>query len=73
MNIEHQKPSDSMQEFSIPTWKWEEMNMDFVTGLPRTHRQHDSIWVIVDRMTKFVHFLPVRTTFFAEDYTGLYL
>ena len=37
VKIEHQKPSGSMQEFSIPTWKWEEVNVDFIMGLPRTN------------------------------------
>ena len=47
--------------------------MDFVVGLPRTRRQHDSIWVIVDRMTKSAHFIPVKVSFSAEDYAKLYI
>lgn len=49
------------------------INMDFVTGLPRSRRQHDSIWVIVDWMTKSAHFLAVKTTDTAEDYARLYI
>ena len=47
--------------------------MDFVVGLPRTRRQHDSIWVIVDRLTKSAHFLPVKVSYSAEDYAKLYI
>nr|XP_009800441.1 PREDICTED: uncharacterized protein LOC104246331 [Nicotiana sylvestris] len=47
--------------------------MDFITGLPRSLRKHDSIWVIVDRLTKSAHFLPVNTTDSAEDYAKLYI
>ncbi|WMV25057.1 hypothetical protein MTR67_018442 [Solanum verrucosum] len=47
--------------------------MDFVVGLPRTHRQHDSIWVIVDRFSKSSHFLPVKVSYLAEDYAKLYI
>ena len=47
--------------------------MDFVVGLPRTRRQHDSIWVIVDRLTKSAHFIPVKSTYRAEDYARLYI
>ncbi|XP_027767759.1 uncharacterized protein LOC114074037 [Solanum pennellii] len=61
------------QEIELPTWKWEMINMDFITGLPRTQRMYDSIWVIVDRLTKSAHFLPVRTTYSAEDYARLYV
>ncbi|WMV50541.1 hypothetical protein MTR67_043926 [Solanum verrucosum] len=43
------------QEINIPTWTWEVINMDLIRGLPRTRRQHDSIWVIVDRVTKLAH------------------
>ena len=46
----------------IPEWKWEHIAMDFVTALPRTIRQHDAIWVIVDRLTKSAHFLPIKVT-----------
>ena len=49
------------------------INMDFITGLPRLRRQHDSIWVISNRMTKSTYFLPVNTTYSAEDYPMLYL
>jgi len=45
----------------------------FIIGLPQSRRQHDSIWVILDRMTKAAHFLPVKTTFLAEDYAKLYI
>ena len=60
-------------EINIPTCKWDVINMDFITGLPRTRRQHDSIWVIVDRMTKSSRFSAVKTTYMAEDYAKLYL
>ena len=73
VKVEHQKPGGMTQEIDIPTWKWDVINMDFITGLPRTRRQHDSIWVIVDRMTKSSRFLAVKTTYSAEDYAKLYL
>ena len=47
--------------------------MDVVMGLPRTHHQHDSVWVIIDKMTKSAHFLPVRTSYSVEDYAKLYI
>ncbi|WMV24926.1 hypothetical protein MTR67_018311 [Solanum verrucosum] len=47
--------------------------MDFVVGLPQTRRQHDSIWVIVDRLTKSAHFLPVKVSYSVEDYAKLYI
>ncbi|GJV06853.1 retrotransposon protein, putative, ty3-gypsy subclass [Tanacetum coccineum] len=47
----------------IPVWKWDEISMDFITGLPRTQRKHDAIWVVVDRLTKSAHFLPIRKDF----------
>ena len=73
VKVEHQRPGGSLQDIPIPTWKWEEVNMDFVVGLPRTRRQHDSIWVIVDRMTKSAHFIPVKVSLLAEDYANLYI
>ena len=59
VNAEHQKPAGKIQALPIPVWKWDKITMDFVTGLLRTRRQHDAIRVIVDRLTKSAHFLPV--------------
>ena len=73
VKVEHQKPGGMTQEIDIPTLKWEVINMDFITGLPHTRRQHDSIWVIVDRMTKSSRFLAVKTIDLAEDYVKLYI
>ena len=70
---EHKKLGGLTQEIDIPTWKWNVINMEFIKGLPRTRRQHDSIWVIVDRMTKSSRFFAVKTTYSAEDYAKLYL
>ena len=61
------------QEINIPTWKWDVINMDFIKRLPRTRRHHDSIWVIIDRMTKSSRFLAVKTTNSAEEYAKLYI
>nr|GFA87177.1 retrotransposable element Tf2 [Tanacetum cinerariifolium] len=60
VKIEHQQASGLLQPLNIPVWKWDEISMDFVTGLPRTQRRHDAIWVVVDRLTKSAHFLPIR-------------
>ncbi|GJV83631.1 putative reverse transcriptase domain-containing protein [Tanacetum coccineum] len=58
---------------SIPEWKWEGIAMDFVTKLPRTSRGHDTIWAIVDRLTKSAHFLPIREDYKMERLARLYL
>nr|GEV13416.1 retrotransposon protein, putative, Ty3-gypsy subclass [Tanacetum cinerariifolium] len=60
VKIEHQRASGLLQPLNIPVWKWDEISMDFVTGLPQTQRRHDAIWVVVDRLTKSAHFLPIR-------------
>ncbi|KAJ0482269.1 putative nucleotidyltransferase, Ribonuclease H [Helianthus annuus] len=60
VKAEYQKPSGLLQQPEIPKWKWEQISMDFVTKLQRTPRGHDTIWVIVDRLTKSAHFLPIR-------------
>ena len=62
VKAEHQRPAGLLQPMKIPEWKWEEVGMDFIVGLPRTQRGYDSIWVRVDRLTKVAHFLPVKTT-----------
>ena len=73
VKAEHLKPGGLTLIIEVPTWKWEAINKDFVVGLPRTRRQHDSIWVIVDRMTKSSNFIPVKSTYRAEDYARLYI
>ncbi|GKB81778.1 reverse transcriptase domain-containing protein, partial [Tanacetum coccineum] len=60
VKAEHQKPSGLLQQPKIPEWKWENITMDFITRLPRTSSRHDSIWVIVNRLTKSAYFLAVR-------------
>jgi hypothetical protein len=65
VKAEQLKPASPLQPLSIPSWKWEEIGMDFITGLPRSSQGYDSIWVIVDRLTKSAHFLPVKTIYFA--------
>nr|GFC80285.1 retrotransposable element Tf2 [Tanacetum cinerariifolium] len=57
---EHQQASGLLQPLDIPVWMWDKISIDFVIGLPRTHRRHDAIWVVVDRLTKSAHFLPIR-------------
>jgi hypothetical protein len=57
----HMKTGGPLQSFPIPTWKWEDISMDFVVGLPKTSKGYDSIWLIVDQLTKTAHFLPVKT------------
>ena len=70
VRVERRKQGGMTQEIDIPTWKF---NMDFITGLPRTRRQHNSIWMIVDRMTKSFRFLAIKTIDSAEDYAKLYI
>jgi hypothetical protein len=65
VKAEHQRLAGPLHPLKIPKWKWEEIGMDFIVGLPRTPAGYDSIWVIVDRLTKVAHFIPVRT-----NYTG---
>ena len=57
----------------IPEWKWERIAMDFVVGLPKTLGKYDSIWVIVDRLSKFAQFIPVKVTYNAEKLAKLYI
>ena len=57
-----------LQPLPILVWKWEDISMDFVVGLPHTAKGYDSIWVIVDRLTKSAHFLPVDTRYLAKKY-----
>ncbi|GKC91989.1 putative reverse transcriptase domain-containing protein [Tanacetum coccineum] len=67
------RPSGLLQQPKIPVWKWEGIAMDFVTKLPRTSSGHDTIWVIMDRLTKSTHFLPMRKDYKIDRLARLYL
>jgi hypothetical protein len=69
----HMKAAGPLQSLSVPTWKWEDISMDFIVGLPRTAKGYDSIWVIIDRLTKIAHFLPVRVKYTVATYAELYI
>jgi hypothetical protein len=69
----HLKVVGTLQPLPVPAWKWGDIYMDFIVGLPNTSRHHDSIWVIVDRLTKIAHFLPVHTTQREEKYVEIYI
>jgi transposase InsO family protein len=62
-----------LQPLKIPEWKWEEIGMDFIVGLPHTQAGYDSIWIIVDRLTKVAHFIPVKTTYSGAKLAELYM
>ncbi|GJV16285.1 putative reverse transcriptase domain-containing protein [Tanacetum coccineum] len=73
VKAEHQRPSGLLQQPEIPVWKWEGIAIDFVTKLAKTSSGHDTIWVIVDRLTKSAHFLPMREDYKMDRLARLYL
>ncbi|GKA58736.1 putative reverse transcriptase domain-containing protein [Tanacetum coccineum] len=73
VKAEHQRPSGLLQQPKIPEWKWEGIALDYVTKLPRTSSGHDTIWVIVDRLTKSTHFLPMHEDYKMDRNARLYL
>ncbi|KAI3808082.1 hypothetical protein L1987_24024 [Smallanthus sonchifolius] len=73
VKAEHQKPSGLLEQPEIPMWKWENLAMDFITKLPRTSSGYDSIWVIIDRLTKSAHFLPIREDYRVEKLARIYI
>ncbi|GJS02701.1 putative reverse transcriptase domain-containing protein [Tanacetum coccineum] len=62
VKAEHQKPFSLLVQPEIPEWKWEKITMYFVIKLPKTENSYDTIWVVVDRLTKSAHFIPMRET-----------
>ncbi|TYJ95735.1 ty3-gypsy retrotransposon protein [Cucumis melo var. makuwa] len=68
-----QKPAGLLQPLSIPKWKWENVSMDFITGLPRTLRGFTVIWVMVDRLTKSAHFVSGKSTYTTSKWAQLYM
>ncbi|GKD46249.1 putative reverse transcriptase domain-containing protein [Tanacetum coccineum] len=73
VKAKHQKPSGLLVQPEIPQWRWEKITMDFVTKLPKTPTSQDTIWMIVDRLTKFAYFLPIKETDSIEKLTRQYL
>ncbi|GKC20571.1 putative reverse transcriptase domain-containing protein [Tanacetum coccineum] len=73
VKAKHQRPSGLLQQPEIPEWKWEGIAMDFVTKLPRTSSGHDTIWIIVDRLTKYAHFLHMSEDYKMDRLARLYL
>jgi len=73
VKAEHQRPGGELQKISIPEWKWDQVTMDFVVGLPRTPSGNDAIWVIVDRLTKSAQFLAIKLSFSMEQLAELYV
>jgi hypothetical protein len=70
---EHKRPTSLLKPLGIPEWKWEYITMDFVVGLPHTPRGKDAICIVVDRLTKLAHFIPMKTTNSAEELVPLYM
>jgi hypothetical protein len=73
VKIEHQKPSGLLQPLPIPKWKWEDISMNIINGLPRTPKGNDSICVIVNRLTKVAHFIPMLATYGGDKLARLYI
>jgi IS30 family transposase len=73
IKVEHQRPTGLLQLLQIPQWKWDEIGMDFIVGLPGTRAGYDSIWVVVDCLTKTTHFIPVKTTYNSIVMAELYM
>ena len=71
--MEYQRPSSLLHQLPIPEWKWNIIAMDFVSGFPRTSSGYDAIWVIIDRLTKTAHFLPIKKTYSTDRLIRLYV
>jgi hypothetical protein len=65
------KPGGLLQLLSIAEWKWDDISMDFIVGLPLTAHYFNSIWVIVDQLIKYTHFIPVNTSYNAQKYAKI--
>jgi hypothetical protein len=73
IKADHLRPARNLQPLSIPEWKWENICMDFIVSLLRTSCAYNSIWVIMDRLTKSAHFIPVATIYRVRQYAELYI
>ena len=73
MKAGHQRPAGLLKPLEIPMWKWENITTDFVVGLPRSPRDKDAIWDVIDRITKVAHFILMKTTNSASNLVPLYI
>jgi hypothetical protein len=73
VKADYMKPGGLLQPLSVPDWKWDDISMDFIVGLPLTVRKYNSIWVIVDQLTKSAHFIPVNTNYNIQKYAEIYI
>jgi hypothetical protein len=73
VKADYMKPRGLLQPLSIPEWKWDDISTDFIVGLPLTAHKFDSIWVIVERLSKSTHFIPVHTNYNVQKYVGIYI
>ena len=76
LKAEHQHPSGLLQPLPIPKWKWEQISLDFIIGFPLTQKQHDSIMVVVDKLSKLskdAHFIPVKSSYKAVNVAKIFL
>jgi hypothetical protein len=73
VKAEHRHPARLLQPLPTPEWKWEVVTMDFITGLPRIGKMHDSIMVVVEKITKDAHFIPLKTTHKVADVVDIFI
>ena len=71
--VEHQHPTGLLYPLLVLKWKWEVITVDFITGFPMTWRQYDSIMVVVDKLTKAAHFIPVKSTHNTNDIANIFM
>lgn len=73
VKAEHQHPAGLLQRLPIPKWKWEIITMDFITRLPKSKRNNDSIMVMVDKLSKSAHFIPVQSTYRTTQIANIFM
>jgi hypothetical protein len=73
VKVEHQHPASLLQPLPLPEWKWETISLDFIKYFPITQKQNDSIMVVIDKLSKFAHFIPLKSTFKAIKITEIFM
>ena len=73
VKAEHQVPTGLLIPLPIPQWKWDNITMDFASGLPLTQWKHDSVWVIFNKLTKSTHIIPVKMDYSMDRLAELYV